>query len=175
MQIDTSDGFDDHDENATISLTLVPATQTSTETPPSDVVAADTISDTEPPAPAQTPIQTLFAAVSDCANLHPDPASGSDADMEEDGDPRIMFEGGIGYESVGTAGSGLPPPMPGSGGWITAENVGEFFDEEGNWRGAGLGPGAGIVREREEEEDEADDLGDGSGADGEETKWRRTE
>lgn len=73
--------------------------------------------------------------------------------------------------------------MPGSGGWITAENVGEFFDEEGNWRGGeewtgdevfgmpgggvgggegGLGEGAGSVRrEREEEE-------------GDETKWRRT-
>ena len=56
---------------------------------------------------------------------------------------------------------GLPPPVPGSGGWITAENVGEFFDEEGGWRGAGR------VRGREEGEE-----GEG---DGEETKWRRTE
>lgn len=29
--------------------------------------------------------------------------------------------------------------MPGSGGWITAENVEQFFDEEGNWRGRGEG------------------------------------
>lgn len=67
--------------------------------------------------------------------------------------------------------------MPGSGGWITAENVGDFFDEEGNWRGgeeftanevlgvpgAGLGEGAGSVRGREEGEGLED-----------ETKWRRT-
>ena len=69
-------------------------------------------------------------------------------------------------------GRGLPPPMPGSGGWITAENVGEFFDEEGNWRGrGGLGAGAGSVRGREEGEEG----GDGEDGDGEETKWRRTE
>ena len=67
----------------------------------------------------------------------------------------------------------LPPSMPGSGGWITAENVGDFFDEEGNWKGEGeaprLGAGAGVVRGREDEEVAADD------GDREETKWRRTE
>ncbi|CAK7205046.1 hypothetical protein SEUCBS139899_007810 [Sporothrix eucalyptigena] len=55
--------------------------------------------------------------------------------------------------------SDLPPPMPGSGGWITAENAHEFFDEDGNWRGRGgsLGEGAGRVRGRDEvEADEAD-------------------
>lgn len=80
----------------------------------------------------------------------------------------------------------MPPPMPGSGGWITAENVGEFFDEEGNWRGGeewtesevvgvpggGLGAGAGNVRGREE----GGGGGGGGGVDeGDETKWRRTE
>ena len=68
---------------------------------------------------------------------------------------------------------GLPPPMPGGGGWITAENVGDFFDEDGNWKGEGeapsLGGGAGLVRGREDEED-----GNGAG-DGEERKWRRTD
>ena len=77
----------------------------------------------------------------------------------------------------------MPPPMPGSGGWITAENVGEFFDEAGNWRGrdeegasGGLGPGAGRVRGRDEEEvEEGEGAGerDGSGC-AEETKWTRT-
>ena len=82
----------------------------------------------------------------------------------------------------------LPPPLPGSGGWITAENVGDFFDEDGNWRGGeewtenetlgvlgggvanvevGLGSGAGNVRAREENGTEGDQ--------GDETKWRRTE
>ncbi len=84
-------------------------------------------------------------------------------------------------DGVEGGGPGLPPPMPGSGGWITAENVGEFFDEEGYWRGGeefsasevlglpgtGLGEGAGSVRGREEGE------GDGEGVE-DETKWRRT-
>ena len=80
---------------------------------------------------------------------------------------------------------GLPPPMPGSGGWITAENVGEWFDAEGNFRGGGgggggeLGEGAGVVRGREEGDGDVD--GDGVGEGGVEngggegeTKWRRT-
>lgn len=75
--------------------------------------------------------------------------------------------------------------MPGSGGWITAENVGEFFDEEGNWRGeagggqevgisgGGLGEGAGTVRAREEDGGGEEVGSEGDGV--EETKWRRTE
>ena len=94
---------------------------------------------------------------------------------EEDGD-----EGYVGGESarerVGEAQilggqDGLPPAMPGSGGWITTDNVGDHFDEEGNWRGQWLqplGPGAGTVRER----------GGEDGVDGaeeeDELKWRRT-
>ncbi len=89
-----------------------------------------------------------------------------------------QFEPGMEGEALvinggGAGAGGLPPPMPGSGGWITAENVGEFFDEDGNWKGSegggeegGLGEGAGRVRERDEEEP-----GEG---DGEETKWTRT-
>ena len=73
--------------------------------------------------------------------------------------------------------------MPGSGGWITAENVGEFFDEEGNFRaGESLGEGAGRVRGREDEEDDDGSVegtnGHSNGGEGgpemEETKWRRT-
>lgn len=66
---------------------------------------------------------------------------------------RGVFRGGNQYGAV-SAIPDLPPPMPGSGGWITAENAHEFFDEDGNWRGRGgsLGEGAGRVRGRDEVE-----------------------
>jgi chloride channel, nucleotide-sensitive, 1A len=84
--------------------------------------------------------------------------------MDEDGSNRIMFEGNVDYEGIsglpgvarGASDGVLPPPFPGSGGWITAENVGEYFDAEGNWLGNGdeeieaLGEGAGTVRGRDE-------------------------
>ena len=60
-------------------------------------------------APAESQAQRLYAALSACANLHPDPMSGSDLDVEDDEDdddggrggggtgrgqrPAIMFEG----------------------------------------------------------------------------------
>jgi nucleotide-sensitive chloride channel 1A len=132
-------------------------------------------------------ILDLYSAVSACSNLHPDPGIGSDdpEDISSIGDDRIMFEGSVGYASGivlpgNNAGDGgLPPSFPGSGGWITAENVGEYFDENGDWR-SGLGLGAGTVREREDEDaDEqvrtdqnTDDAGPG---DHDEAKWRRTE
>lgn len=112
-------------------------------------------------------IQALFEAVATCSNLHPNPSFDGDEDMDEDGgDNRIMFEGTVGYEGVsglpgvqrGTENGGLPPPFPGSGGWITAENVSEYFDAEGNWiggsNGESLGEGAGRVRTRDEAGDE---------------------
>lgn len=154
---------------------------------------------------SESQAQRMYAALSACANLHPDPMSGSEVDGEDDEEedgrgggggqrPAIMFEGGQDISGVYPlssggegGGSGLPPPMPGSGGWITAENVGEFFDEEGNWRGdggvgrevdaggggGGLGEGAGTVRMREEDVDGEDADGEGEGT--EETKWRRTD
>lgn len=173
-------------------MTLVPA-----------AAAAPTPDDTREEAGHDAPesesqAQQLYTALSSCANLHPDPLSGSEADMEdEDGGggggqrPAIMFEGdrdvsGVYPLSNGDGGgSGLPPPMPGSGGWITAENVGEFFDEGGNWRGngglgqevgggvGGLGQGAGAVRTREEDVDGEDVEGEAEGS--AETKWRRTD
>ena len=170
MQLDTSDGFDDHDEANTIGLTLIPAVapqaSTSNSSHPIQTPSTEPLTD-DPPEP---PIQTLFAALSACANLHPDPVpDGSEDDSMNEGAGLSPF--------IQTSTDGLPPPMPGSGGWITAENMGEYFDEEGNWRvGAGggdLGAGAGIVRARENEEDSIEE-GNGEGEEAE-TKWRRVD
>lgn len=74
--------------------------------------------------------------------------------------------------------SGLPPAMPGSGGWITAENLHEHFDGEGNWL-PGRGPqedlseqdgvlingfGGAADGEEEEEEGAGRRLGPGAGS-----------
>jgi nucleotide-sensitive chloride channel 1A len=154
--------FDDHDqsESAFVSLTIVPGAAATSFAQPVD--GAQELSGSM--------IQDLFAAVSACANLHPDPTSEGDSpgvygevDQVEDGDEPGDSPN---YDCEVTSRGSLPPPLPGSGGWITSENVDQFFDSEGNWRGAGMGPGAGLVRGREEEDEEAD-------AD-EDTKWRRT-
>ncbi len=130
----------------------------------------------EAPTPASDSLQQLFTALSACADLHPDPASDSDLDIDGDGADPDYLSTGADTDAMYTQIDGLPPPMPGSGGWITAENVGEFFDEEGNFRGGGrLGEGAGSVRGREEEdaEDVNGDGRDGEGNGGDEGgKWR---
>lgn len=169
--------YDDHDPESTISLNLIPcANPAPSPTPDSDTTAAD---------PPLSSTDRLFAALTDCANLHPDPMSDSEAGG---GGPAITFEGDQTCFSSTTNGhSALPPPMPGSGGWITAENIGDFYDDDGNLRdfpdlllsaaagGATLGNGAGSVRARDEDED--GDVGDEEDvrANGDETKWRRTE
>lgn len=116
---------------------------------------------------AKPPVEELFLAISACADLHPDP--------EEDG------EGG-------------GEPMPGTGGWITSDNMHEYMDSNGNFSlannitviggeeeeqaeergmdGAGenggtLGAGAGRVRTAAEFEDAEDGAQD-------DTKWART-
>ena len=177
MQITTSDGFDDHNPDDTISMTLIPSVTSppAAMVPPSPSATYQREQQQQDTAdPSEPPIQALFLAVSACANLHPDPESpSSDADV-----PSFDYESTNGITSL----DGLPPPMPGSGGWITVENMREFFDEEGHWRGGGLGPGAGIVREREDD-DGGENTADGGNrmeqeeeeGDGEETKWRRTE
>ena len=176
LQLVVSDGFDDHDPEGSISLTLVPANAVPVAAPPndltdgdSDAVTAAASSATTTTTTTTTPIQDLFAAVSACANLHPDPVSQSSSQVDlDEGEDAPTFE----YQAGDPSGD-LPPPMPGSGGWITAENMDQFFDENGNWRGEGLGPGAGIVREREDDEEHVN--GDGAETDGaDETKWRRT-
>lgn len=80
----------------------------------------------------------------------------------------LCCEGNVGYVgisglpgvSIGATDGGLPPPFPGSGGWITAENDNEYFDEDGNWLGGEeeqeaelLREGAGRVRGRDEVDD----------------------
>ncbi|KAG9231483.1 regulator of volume decrease after cellular swelling-domain-containing protein [Amylocarpus encephaloides] len=138
------------DDEEPVELTLIP--------PPST-------SDTEP---TTSVIQSLFEAVSNCSNLHPDLGFQDDEEMADgEADSRIVFEGSVGYEGIsglpgvqqGATGGGLPPPFPGSGGWITAENVSVYFDADGNWIGEGgggpsegqsLGEGAGRVRPRDE-------------------------
>ncbi|PLB35773.1 Voldacs domain-containing protein [Aspergillus candidus] len=168
------------DEEECITMTVVPSTPTPTPTPSTTEETPSTSEEQEP----ESPIQKLYAAVSACSNLHPDPVEPGD---EEDDDEDEYDEGllSTGLVSAGNAQGGMPPPMDGSSGWITAENMHEFFDEEGNWIAGGeepslpLGPGAGSVRQRGEggEDEEMGDVGGERGEDegGEETKWRRTD
>lgn len=97
-------------------------------------------------------IGEIYAAMNICADLHPD----SNA-SEDEGD------------------SILDDSAPGASGWITAENMDEYIDEHGNFKGTvfegeDLGPGAGTVRQREGDE-EANGL---NGVDGHEEKYHRT-
>jgi len=139
MQLELSDpyGVADDDEPEIVELTLIPKD------------------------PSEAGIKELFEAVSNCSNLHPDPTYEDEEMGDGDGDSRIVFEGSVGYEGIsglpgvhrGAHDGGLPPPFPGSGGWITAENVSEYFDDQGEWIGENLGEGAGRVRTREELEE----------------------
>ena len=106
-------------------------------------------------SPDTTCIQHIFQAMNTCADLHPDPDASDDEEEEDDS-------------------------APGATGWITAENMDEYLDEEGNFRGTviggegegiPLGPGAGTVRARGEGEEHVNGV---NGVDGE-TKWQRTD
>ncbi|RDW61880.1 Voldacs domain-containing protein [Aspergillus mulundensis] len=146
----------DEEESLTVTIVLPTATTTPSEGEESE-------------------IQKLYDAVSACANLHPDP-------VEEEEQDAGAFASGLVFPGAGEDG-GLPPPVDGSSGWITADNMHEFFDEEGNWigegdgpsfpgMGTGLGPGAGTVRGRSEEGEEQGADGE-AGANEDEAKWRR--
>ncbi|KAK5654783.1 hypothetical protein OQA88_6819 [Cercophora sp. LCS_1] len=148
LQLDLADGGAGDDDFGTVELTLIPPAPTS---PPEGIESG------------ASDASKLFEAVSECSNLNPDPL-GEDEEEEDEG--RIIFEGEHealeGYSAVyaGANDGGLPPPLPGSGGWITADNVHEFFDADGNWIGGEeegvsgeLGEGAGTVRRREEEDE----------------------
>ncbi|OJI81874.1 hypothetical protein ASPTUDRAFT_45192 [Aspergillus tubingensis CBS 134.48] len=161
------------DEEDALTVTVVPETPAQESSTPAAAEEGD-----EKP---ETPTQTLYAAVSACSNLHPDPVEPGDEDEDDYEGEGGAFQSGL--VSMGSAEGGLPPPVEGSSGWITAENMHEFFDEEGNWIAGGeeptlpLGPGAGTVRQREEGEGEGVDGEEGVNGDGsgEETKWRRTD
>jgi nucleotide-sensitive chloride channel 1A len=164
MQLELSDPYSvtDEDEPETLELTLIPAVPDGN-------------------------VQTLFDAVSNCSNLHPDPTyEDEEMDDGDGGDSRIIFEGNVGYEGIsglpgvqrGVADGGLPPPFPGSGGWITAENVSEYFDEEGNWIGGdanSLGEGAGRVRTRDELDGDSDVVNGNGEHETDESKRARTD
>ena len=157
IQLELSDRPDSNDDDSFdfVEVTLFPSAPSAEDT-------------TATIAPSD--IKAIFEAVANCSNLHPNPSSDADEEMDEDGAAdRIVFEGSVGYDGIsglpgvqrGTADGGLPPPFPGSGGWITAENVSEYFDEDGNYIGGGaggdaeaLGEGAGRVRTRDEADGE---------------------
>lgn len=189
---------EEEEEEPNTPLTLIPPTtttdstlNTTTSTTTQLTTAERAMTEDLSDKPDETPTQMLYAAVSACSNLHPDPAAEEDED--EDGDegdgPRgALLQAGFAGSGSGDAGAvggdGLPPPVEGSSGWITAENMHEFFDEEGNWIAGGeapgfLGPGAGSVRQREEDDDDHEGEGVEGGQEGvdggEETKWRRTD
>ncbi|PYH48864.1 uncharacterized protein BP01DRAFT_311511 [Aspergillus saccharolyticus JOP 1030-1] len=183
-----SGGFSDDEEECTI-MTLVPlgGVQQSQAEKVEGEADTEMEMETETTEETQTPTQALYAAVSACSNLHPDPVEPGDEEDDDDDEYDEGEEGGdsallqAGLIAMGNGEGGLPPPMDGSSGWITAENMHEFFDEEGNWIGGGqepslpLGPGAGTVRQREDGEDgQQDGDVDGEG-ESEETKWRRTD
>ncbi|XXH00496.1 hypothetical protein Hte_006842 [Hypoxylon texense] len=157
MQIEFSSSGGDEDESLDpIELTLIPC-----KALPEDQSSAET--------PVVSPLNSerttaLFNQVSACSNLHPDPHEEEDEEDEGDDFDRIVFEANAEGNAVeglpgvmrGDINGGLPPPMPGSSGWITADNVNEFFDLDGNWIGGDgaseLGDGAGRVRGRDEVE-----------------------
>lgn len=156
LQLDLSDGGADDETFDTVQLTIIPPANSTDLSSPAQ----------EGSAP-QSEQEKLFNAITACQNLHPDPVDEEDDDDDDYAD-RIVFESSIdgsgeGIEGLpgvfrGTATGDLPPPMPGSTGWITAENVADFFDADGNWIGGNedeedgeeLGEGAGRVRARDE-------------------------
>ncbi|KAG9193193.1 hypothetical protein G6011_03228 [Alternaria panax] len=102
--------------------------------------------------PTGTCITDLFTALNTCADLHPDPDASDDDGQDV-----------------------LDDTAPGASGWITAENMDEYMDENGNFSGMvigdELGPGAGTVRAREDTEQGANGV---DGTDGHEGKYHRT-
>ncbi|KAI9930055.1 hypothetical protein ASPWEDRAFT_101458 [Aspergillus wentii DTO 134E9] len=162
MQIAAPSGAAQEDDvEECITMTVVPPAETEM---------------TDEDKPEETPTQMFYGAVSACSNLHPDPVEQGDEDEDEEGSS--LFQNGL--VSAGNADGGLPPPAEGSSGWITADNMHEFIDEEGNWIAGGeppslpLGPGAGTVRHWDE--DGGNEGRNGEGEDQEdETKWRRTD
>lgn len=102
-------------------------------------------------SPQESCIQSIYLAMNTCADLHPDPDENGEVDVDE--------------------------TAPGATGWITADNMDDFVDEDGNFRGRelevedeALGPGAGYVRLRDEESEDVEEVN----GDGHEEKYQRT-
>jgi len=160
---------DDEEPPDTVSLTIIP-TASAPPQPTESTANEDEAIEMED-KPEQTPVQALFTALSDCSNLHPDPV-----EEEEEQGSRLMQAG---LAIPGTSDGSMPPAMSGSG-WITAENMHEFIDKDGNFiedddesmdetAGDGngeLGPGAGTVRSAPDDEKTGDA--------GDDAKWQRT-
>ncbi|KAI1329117.1 regulator of volume decrease after cellular swelling-domain-containing protein [Xylariaceae sp. FL0255] len=152
MQLEFSSP-DDDDSFDPIELTLIPCNKSTSEQSLDPLNAERT--------------HALFNQISACSNLNPDPRNeeGDNSDDEFNAD-HIIFEGHVdrdGQEVDGLPGvlqgdsnGGLPPPLPGSSGWITADNVDQYFDKDGNWIGQGGGG---------DDDDDAvsGELGDGAG------------
>lgn len=122
MQLQLSDGGAYDDDYATLELTIAPPLSASSAPDASASVASQ-----------------LYDALSTCSDLHPDSRSNQDDDEEEQQQQQaaagaVFFADDAVVPLVSSNGA-LPPPMPGSGGWITAENAHQFFDEDGNWLG----------------------------------------
>ena len=192
---DSASGFDDHDPDGTISLTITPQAASQPPVQPDTSVTTNTQetlsngvssysatiqSGTSAEDGIKDELTLVFEALSACANLHPDLAiPGEPAESDEEGDDEGVDEDPA---FIPRGNTGLPLPMPCSGGWITADNVGQFFDQEGNWT-CRQGDAAVIGRVRRRSEDEGAEgqgLSNGGQQDGqetnggEETKWRRT-
>ncbi|RMZ81028.1 hypothetical protein DV738_g2401, partial [Chaetothyriales sp. CBS 135597] len=184
MQLITS--TDDEEDVDSISITLVPTAAAPQQAALQSATAEEEDDDndghlaTNDDEAHQSPAHALFNALSNCSNLHPDPINegGDDEDGNEGAGGSRLIQSGLAIPLGSSSGSGLPPPLPGSGGWITAENMHEFIDEDGNFIerddeeaepvAPSLGPGAGTVRSREE------GGASGGGAADEESKWQRT-
>ncbi|KAF4555125.1 LOT5-like protein [Elsinoe fawcettii] len=147
------------DELETLELVLTPDAQSSTSSD-DNASASDGIS-----GQTKSEAEALYAAVSDCADLHPDPDP-DDEGEENAASLMAMLQGAAGGD-IDLSG----------GGWITADNMHEHMDADGNitFPGGeageieGLGPGAGTRRGPEDDADQ-----DGV-TDVDETKWRRTD
>ncbi|KAJ5223399.1 hypothetical protein N7468_007941 [Penicillium chermesinum] len=161
MQINQPEYSAGDQEESFVELKIVPGDHTDT---------TETNGDSSEDQESESEAQQLYNAVSACSELNPD-EDASDDGADDDADAT---------HQNGSVMAGLPGPASGSSGWITAENMHEFVDEEGNWLGEGqapafpsfpgapLGAGAGNVRGREEDGDAMNEEDDG-------TKWQRTE
>ena len=96
------------------------------------------------------PTRALFDAISTCTALNPDPTSDEEQDMHQE--------------------------EPGTGGWITADNAGDYFDNEGQFIGFSTNNQSTVPAVPTEDGGQGNDQSNGDGTsdgDRQETKWRR--